>query len=258
METIITQKSGQVGIIKLNRPHSLNGINEIMAMEFEKALRDFSDDTDIRVIVLTGSGKAFCAGGDIKVLQQLKTAEETVAFVRKAGTITTNIYHCPKPIIAMVNGAAAGAGFNIALACDLIFAAENSKFIQSFTNVGLAPDCGGHYFLPKAVGIHLAKQFMFEASPISARQGQEYGFVNKVFSPETLERETLAYAEKLCQKAPLALQHCKHLLNSSDTYTLEDTLHAEAKNQGYLITTEDCQEGLQAFLEKRPPHFEGK
>ncbi len=258
METIITQKPGQIGIIKLNRPQSLNGINEMMAMEFEKAIHDFTKDTDIRVIILTGAGKAFCAGGDIKVLQQLKTAEETVAFVRKAGTITANIYHCPKPIIAMVNGAAAGAGFNIAMACDLIFAAENSKFIQSFTNVGLAPDCGGHYFLPKTIGIHLAKQFMFEATPISARQGQKYGFVNKIFSPETLEQETMTYAEELCKKAPLALQHCKHLLNNSDTYTLEDILHAEAKNQGELAITEDCQEGLQAFLEKRLPHFQGK
>lgn len=258
MDTVITQKNNKVGVIKLNRPQSLNCINEKLAMDFEKAITDFTDDENINVIIVTGAGKAFCAGGDINAIKSLKTAEETLAFVRKAGTITANIYNCPKPVIAMVNGAAAGAGFNIALACDLIFAAEQSKFIQSFTNVGLAPDCGGHYFLPKAIGSHLAKQYMFEASPISAGQALHYGFVNKIFSAENLETETMEYAEYLSQKAPLALQKCKHLLNTSDTYTLQDILHAEAKNQSELTMTEDCREGLSAFLEKRAPVFKGK
>ena len=258
MDTVITEKINKVGIIKLNRPQSLNCINEKMAMDFEKAIQDLQEDEYINIIIVTGEGKAFCAGGDINAIKNLKSADETVAFVRKAGTITSNIYHCPKPVIAMVNGAAAGAGFNIALACDLIFAAQNSKFIQSFANVGLAPDCGGHYFLPRAIGIHLAKQYMFEASPITAQQGLDYGFVNKIFPPEELASATFAYAEKLSNQAPLALQKCKHLLNTSDNYTLDDILHAEAKNQGDLVMSQDCQEGLSAFLEKRQPNFKGK
>ena len=258
MNTIITNKIEKVGVIKLNRPKSLNCINEEMAAEFAAAITDFENDKAINVIVVTGMGKAFCAGGDIKAMQNFTTREEALTFVAKAGIITERIYNCPKPVIAMVNGAAAGAGFNVALACDLIIAAENSKFIQSFVNVGLAPDCGGHYLLPRAVGKHLSKQLMFEASPVTAEQGKQLGFVNYIYPAETLEAETIKYATMLSNKAPLPLRECKKLINGGDNLTLGEILTAEAQMQSRLAMTADCREGLTAFTEKRSPIFTGK
>lgn len=258
MNTVITEKKSKVGIIKLNRPEALNCINGELADEFGIALKELENNTEINIIVVTGMGRAFCAGGDIKAMQKFTAPEDAYEFVSKAGTISENIYNCPKPVIAMVNGAAAGAGFNVALACDLIFAADNAKFIQSFVNVGLAPDCGGHYFLPKAVEIHTAKQFMFEASPVTAERGAKLGFVNYIYSPEELEKATLAYAEKLANKAPLALRQCKKLLNNSQGMSLADILSAESQIQSILALTEDSKEGINAFTEKRQPVFKGK
>ena len=258
MNTIITEIQGKVGIIRLNRPEAMNCVNEKMAEEFALAMGEMEHNDDINIIILTGMGKAFCAGGDIKAMQEFATAAEAMNYVQKVGNITHLIYHCRKPVIAMVNGAAAGAGFNIALACDLIIAAANCKFIQSFVNVGLAPDCGGHYLLPKAVGSHLAKQFMFEAAPVTAEQGKELGFVNKIFPTDTLEQETLQYAKMLSEKAPLAMQVCKNILNNSEGMTLEDMLEVEAKSQSLLAMTDDCKEGLAAFTEKRQPIFRGE
>lgn len=258
MNTVILEKKEKVGIIKFNRPESLNCINEELADEFNTAITRLENDEAINIIVVTGMGKAFCAGGDIKAIKNLNTKEEAYDFVAKAGTISERIYHSPKPVIAMVNGAAAGAGFNVALACDLIFASHKAKFIQSFVNVGLAPDCGGHYLLPNAIGKHLAKQYMFEANPVTAEKALELGFVNYIFSPEELEKATLEYAEKLANKAPLALQQCKKLLNNSDGMTLKEVLVAETEIQSILAMTEDSKEGLTAFTEKRQPIFKGK
>lgn len=258
MQTIITEIQDKVGILRLNRPDAMNSISKQMAEEFAIALGRLENNDAINIIVLTGTGKAFCAGGDIKVMKDFTTAEEAMNYVQKAGSITNLVYHCRKPVIAMVNGAAAGAGFNIALACDLIIAAAGCKFIQSFVNVGLAPDCGGHYLLPRAVGAHLAKQFMFEATPITAEQGKALGFVNQIYPADTLEAETLQYAKMLSEKAPLALQVCKNILNNSDSMTLEDILETESKTQALLTMTADCKEGLTAFTEKRPPIFRGE
>lgn len=258
MHTILTEIQDKVGIIRLNRPDALNCVSEKMAEEFALAIGELEHNDDVNIIIVAGMGKAFCAGGDIKVMKEFATAAEAMNYVQKVGNITNLIYHCRKPVIAMVNGAAAGAGFNIALACDLIIAAEGCKFIQSFVNVGLAPDCGGHYLLPKAVGNHLAKQFMFEATPLTAEEGKELGFINKIHPAETLETETLQYAKMLSEKAPLAMQVCKNILNNSEGMSLEDMLEVEAKSQSLLAMTEDCKEGLAAFTEKRQPNFRGE
>lgn len=258
MHTIITDIQEKVGIIRLNRPDAMNCVSKKMAEEFALAIGEMEQNDEVRVIIVTGAGKAFCAGGDIKAMKEFTTADEAMNYVQKVGNISRLIYHCRKPVIAMVNGAAAGAGFNIALACDLIFAAEGCKFIQSFVNVGLAPDCGGHYLLPRAVGTHLAKQLMFEAAPVTAERGKQLGFVNEIYPADSLETETLQYAKMLCKRAPLSMQVCKNILNNSDAMTLEDILEVEAKSQSLLAMTEDCREGLAAFTEKRPPIFRGE
>lgn len=256
---VLTEKKGKVGWITLNRPEALNGINEELADAAVAAFAQMEADSDVNVIVFTGAGKAFCAGGDLKAIMALDSEEVAQAFVAKAGSITDAIYNCKKPVIGMINGVAAGAGFNLALACDILFTANTVKFIQSFSNVALVPDCGGHFFLPRAIGSWLAKEAMFEASPVTAIAAKEhYGFVNQIYASEELLEETTKYADYLASKAPLSLQNCKALVNKSGTMTLAEILKAEAEIQGKLVMSDDCKEGLNAFFEKRAPEFTGK
>ncbi len=252
---VVWEAPGKVGWIHLNRPAARNGINMDLAELFLQAMAELAANDNVNVIVVAGRGKAFCAGGDLKAIQGLKTAVEAEAFAKKAGEMVEAIVNCPKPVIAMVSGAAAGAGFNLALACDLIFAAENANFYQSFSNIGLVPDCGGHYFLPRAIGIHWAKEVIFNAGPITAFQGLEYGFINEVFGVEVLQKETAAYAELLANKPQQAIRNAKRLLNRSGSMSLTEVLAEEARIQGELIVSEDCKEGIAAFFEKREPRF---
>ena len=220
-------------------------------------LEELDSDPETRCVVITGSGRAFCAGGDLGVLMDCDSQEKSDENMRVANEATLALFRMNTPTIAMVNGAAAGAGFNLALACDLIFASEKVKFIQSFVNVGIASDCGGHYLLEKAVGRHLAKELMFTARPVSAQEGKELGFVNRVCSPETLREETLAFARSIAKKAPLALAASKQLLNRTEEMSLEEVLEAEKAQQGPLLLSHDCKEGIAAFREKREAVFTG-
>lgn len=183
--------------------------------------------------------------------------EQSDENMRVANEATLALFNMKTPTIAMVNGAAAGAGFNLALACDLVFASEKTKFIQSFVNVGIASDCGGHYLLEKAVGRHLAKELMFTARPVSAQEGKELGFVNRVYPLETLREETLKFAQMIASKAPLAVSASKQLLNRAEEMSLEEVLAAEKQQQGPLLLSHDCKEGIAAFREKREAVFTG-
>jgi 2-(1,2-epoxy-1,2-dihydrophenyl)acetyl-CoA isomerase len=174
-----------------------------------------------------------------------------------ANEAVETLFSMKTPTIAMVNGAAAGAGFNLALACDMIFASEKAKFMQSFVNVGIASDCGGHYLLEKAVGRHLAKELMFTARPVTAQEGKALGFINRVVAPEQLRKETLAFAAQLAEKAPLAIAATKQLLNRTEELSLHEVLEAEKAQQGPLLLSGDCKEGIAAFREKRKAEFTG-
>lgn len=255
---VLTEKKNGVGWLYLNRPEALNSLTAELAEELLAAIKQLAADDEVRVLVFSGQGRAFCAGGDLASLKALTDEQQAADFVANCGAAAQALYDCPKPVIAMVNGVAAGAGFNLALACDIVLAAEGVKFIQSFSNIGLVPDCGGHYFLPRAIGSWLAKQAMFEASPITAEQGKAYGFVNAIYPAADLLAETTKYAEMLAKRAPLSLQYCKHLLNGGGNLTLAEVLEAEAKMQGKLVCSADCKEGLAAFAEKRAANFRGK
>ena len=257
-DTILTERLGRVAIVTLNRPQTLNSFNNELLETLASVLKALDADPEVRCVVLTGAGKAFCAGGDLGVLMSCDSQEKSDENMRVANEAVTALFRMSTPTIAMVNGAAAGAGFNLALACDLICASEKTKFIQSFVNVGIASDCGGHYLLEKAVGRQLAKELMFTARPVTAQEGKALGFVNRVCSPETLREETLALAAQLADKAPLAIAASKRLLNRAEELSLEEVLQAEKEQQGPLLLSADCKEGISAFREKRTPVFTGK
>lgn len=255
---VLYEKIGQIAKITLNRPKALNAMNGELVNTLASRLDDASKDNDVRVIILTGNGKGFCAGGDLAYLKQLTNVIEARAFIVEVGALVKQIQSITKPIIAMVNGVAAGAGFNLALACDIVFAADTARFAQSFVKVGLVPDCGGMYLLPKIVGMHKAKELMFTADLIGAAKADELGLLNRVIESDKLEAETIAFAEKLLLSAPIALGMVKQTLNGMEDMTLENWLVHEADMQTLCMQTKDHQEGISAFLEKRAPEFKNQ
>ncbi len=219
-----------------------------------------SDDTDIRAIIITGEGKAFCAGGDINALKKaLETdPESSFGVVRKVGLAALRIRNARKPVIASINGAAAGAGFNLALACDFRICADNAKFIQSFVNLGLVPDMGGTFFLTKMIGAAKATELIMTGRTVKAEEAEKLGLVNQVVSVEELENKTKEFAATLASSPTRALGNMKALINRSAFDGLENILDNELEYQIQCAKTEDFKEGVTAFLEKRPPTFKGK
>ena len=256
-EAIIYKVSDRIATIIMNRPKSLNSMSLDLVEGFIRSLQEAETDSQVRVVVVTGSGRAFSAGGDLKTLDDLHTTEERRQFIVKVGTIVKLIHDMSKPVIAMVNGVAAGAGFNLALACDMAYAADNAKFIQSFVNVGLSPDCGGFYYLAKAVGMAKAKELMLTARPVGAQEAEHLNLVNGVFPQEELEAATMKLAARLAEAAPLAVAMTKKAVNDYSA-SLEETLTFESLASSSLLGTVDFKEGVTAFAEKRAPRFWGK
>ena len=256
-EAIIYKVSDRIATITMNRPKSLNSMSLDMVEGFIRSLQEAETDSQVRVVVVTGSGRAFSAGGDLKTLDDLHTTEERRQFIVKVGTIVKLIHDMSKPVIAMVNGVAAGAGFNLALACDMAYAADNAKLIQSCVNVGLSPDCGGFYYLAKAVGMAKAKELMLTARPVGAQEAEHLNLVNGVFAQEELEAATMKLAARLAEAAPLAVAMTKKAVNDYSA-SLEETLTFESLASSSLLGTVDFKEGVTAFAEKRAPRFWGK
>lgn len=241
----------------LNRPESLNAFNLEMLTGIIDALEDADRNQEIKEIVLSGAGRSFCAGGDVKTMGNISSTEvyEHIGILNKC---IKAIREIKKPVIASIHGFAAGAGFNLALACDLIIASENSKFALSFSQVGLISDGGGSYFLPRIIGPHLAKQFFFTAEPVSAERMYQLGVINKLFPDEKLVEETFNFASQIAAGPGVANGMMKNLINKSFSSTLDEMLELERITQPLIISTEDHQEGVLAFKEKRKPIFTGK
>jgi len=259
-EMILLKKEEAVGTILLNRPKALNPVNNRTAREISSALEDLKADPNIRSVILTGTGKAFSAGGDIREIENYK-ADETMEFrdfmlvIKK---MILDIRNIPKPVIIAVNGLAYGVGFSLALSGDIVLASESASFCQVFVKIGLVPDGGSTFFLPRLIGFARAFPLVFSGDPVSAKDAMGLGLVSKVVPPEKLEEETMALARKLAQGPTRAMGLAKELLYAGMERTLSEQLDEEASVQSLCRLTRDHQEGLQAFHGKRAPKFEGR
>jgi 2-(1,2-epoxy-1,2-dihydrophenyl)acetyl-CoA isomerase len=213
----------------------------------------------VRVLVLTGAGEHFCAGGDVKSMRERRqTAAEGRRRVQMLNTMVQRLVDFPRPTIAMVDGYAVGAGTNLALCCDLVIASERAKFGELFNKIGLAPDGGGTWFLPRLVGLARAKELIFTGDVFDAAEAARIGLVNRVVPAAELRAVTRALAEKIAGGPPVVQRMAKHMLNRAATSDLAAALDLEAYSQGLAIAGDDHQEGLAAFFDKRTPKFTGR
>ena len=252
--------SDKVASIVLNSPKNLNALDEPMLDELIVALDKCAEDESVRAVIIAGEGKSFSAGGDIGfMLKGLETGNMVLgAAVRKVGVAGLRIRNLRKPVIASIQGAAAGAGFNLALLCDFRIAAENSKFIQAFVNIGLVPDMGGTFLLTRMLGAARATELIMTGRVVKAEEALSLGLVNKVVAVEELKKTTLQFADKLSNLPGVALGNMKTLVNRAAFFGFENDLDNETEYQIQCAKTEDFKEGIKAFVEKRKPNFQGK
>ncbi len=257
-ETLIYTVTENVCTITLNRPEVYNAFNEVMKTEVNDALKQVEKDNTVRCIVICGAGdKAFCSGQDLKEHGSSKRSLKE-SLEKSYNPMILKIRSIEKPIIAMINGVAAGAGCSLALACDMRFMSSSAKLIEVFIRIGLIPDSGSHWFLPRLVGMAKAFEYAATGRDISAEEAERVGLVNKIFPSETLRVETMAFALKLSQSPTKTIGLIKRTLNKSLMSDLPSLLEYEAIIQQIASETEDHREGVQSFLEKRPPKFIGK
>jgi 2-(1,2-epoxy-1,2-dihydrophenyl)acetyl-CoA isomerase len=246
--------------ITLNRPDRLNAFIGHMRRDLAEALEHAGSDRNVRVVIITGAGRAFCAGGDIAFMAELmqrRNAEEFSRILGAGRRVILAIRQMTKPVIASVNGPASGAGCNLALACDLRIASTTATFSQSFAKVGLHPDWGGTYFLPRLVTPNKACEMFFLGDSIDAEEAGRLGIVNQVVAPEELESATLELAQHLRAAPPIALAAAKHAVYMSQAAELDEMLRYETEAQLRCFESDDGHEGVHAFLEKREPKFTG-
>ena len=244
-------------LVTLNKPEMRNALVQEMMLELIRFFKGVKESEDIKVIIITGKGSSFCAGGNIKGFKEI-SALDARKKVHHSQQLVSAIVELDQPVIAAVNGSAAGAGLSLALACDLILASRNATFTSSFTKIGLVPDLGAGYFLPKLVGSHIAKQIMFSGEPITAEKARSLHIVNEVYDKEELLVEAYKLAESLSCAASAAIGLTKQLINKSQNVGFKEYLEQEVLSQSVAFQTEDLKEGVKAFLEKRPPVFTGK
>ena len=260
-ETIQLEMREAVGIITLNRPASLNALTTEVGQEFKSAVAEVQG-SGARAVVITGAGRAFCAGGDLREMQKIAEREGKVeAFFDEPLQLLNEcillIRRASIPFIAAVNGAASGGGCNFALACDLVVAGESARFNQAFVKIGLVPDCGGTFILPRLVGWKRAAQLMMTGEVVTAGRALEMGMINAVVPDDELLARALAMAEQLAQAPTAAIGRIKELLELSATNDYGGQLEIEREKQIQSGLTKDFREGVAAFIEKRPAKFVG-
>ena len=273
MEVLCEKRSDGVAIVTLNRPESLNAMGGQLLPLLAERLAECARDAEVRCVVLTGAGRAFCAGGDVKDMAAARdvvgaggaSSSPAAMFARGVESLrdaqrgTSYALHVmPKPTLAMVNGAAVGAGLSLALACDLRIASQQARFGTVFRNVGFSGDFGGSWFLPRLVGLEKARELYFTGAIIDATEAQRIGMVTRVVPHEQLMEDTLAFAAHLASGPALAYARMKENLNRSSSCDLLTLLDQEALNMRLSGTTTDHREAARAFVEKRRPTFSGE
>lgn len=244
--------------IELNRPDQGNAFDIALAREFETAVRECSIDNAVRVVVLTGNGKLFCGGGDLAYFSASgdSVGRDIKELADSLHCAYSTLMRMPKPLIVALNGTAAGIGLSLALLGDITLSVESAKFVAAYTDVGLSPDGGLTYFLPRIIGVKRASEFILTSGRVGAQQALEWGMVNEVVpSNEELESRTQTLAQKLSQASPGSLASAKSLLLSSQSLSLEALLHEEAIHLSNNASSENGKEGINAFLERRKPVF---
>jgi len=253
----------RVAVLTLNRPDRLNAMSRDMLDALLETLPRLGNDPDVGVVVVTGAGRGFCAGGDVKAMAEGRegdgaSLEDKAQALRSRMEVSRFLHEMPKPTIAMVRGAAAGAGLSVALACDMRIASDNSKYGTAFARVGYSGDFGGSYFLTQLVGTAKARELYLTAELVDAAQALALGMVNRVVPDALLETETMALATRLAKGPSVAYRYMKRNLNAAETGSLKDVFDLEAWGHTRSGMTEDWREATRAFVEKREPVFKGR
>jgi 2-(1,2-epoxy-1,2-dihydrophenyl)acetyl-CoA isomerase len=258
---VLEERQDGVATLTLNRPERLNALDAALGNALLAALDGAGQDASVRAVVLTGAGRGFCAGGDLEMLRgacERNAVQEVEGLLATGKKMVLRIAGMPKPVVAAVNGPAAGAGCNLALACDLRIASDAATFTESFARVGLFPDFGGTFFLPRLVGTARAAELLYTGETVTAEDAAATGLVSRVVAPERLAPEAAAMAQRLAAAAPLAVRGIKRSLFASHREALEKALDEEIRWQMVCFRSRDFREGLTAYAEKRQPQFLGE
>ncbi len=261
-ESLLYETTDGIATLTLNRPDRLNALGGTLREDLHDAITRASADAGVRVIVLTGAGKGFCAGGDVKAMSEARASGQARPLAERYAPLRDRtllaLRDAPQPIIAAVNGAAAGAGMNLALACDIRIASTTAKFAQAFVKRGLHPDWGGTYLLPRVVGMAKAAEMIFTGDLIDAEEALRLGLVSRVVAPEALMPAAYELARKIAAGPPVAIRLARRALHRNAESDFRSALEYETFAQNVCQDTEDAREGIQAFVEKRAPRFRGR
>jgi len=255
---VLYEVADRVGIITLNRPEALNALSGTMREEILQALQRAEQDPAVGCVMLTGAGRAFCAGGDIAAMAEGQRQNDTTTVKARlliAARVIQQMRGMKKVVIAAINGAAVGGGMNLALACDIRWGSDTARFAQSFVKIGLMPDWAGIYFLPRLVGTSRAMELMITGETITAEEALRLGIISRIIPQATLHEEVLNLARRLAVGPVATLAHIKRGVYLGETGTLEEALEYEQQGQLEIFLSADAREGMRAFLEKRPPVF---
>lgn len=262
METkiVLWEKKEGIGLVTLNRPEQFNAFNRELILDLAKLLEEAREDDEVKVVVITGAGKAFCAGGDLKGHPSFTTDDPIFREVLagEGGLITRPIYKMPKPVIAAVNGPAVGAGIELALNCDIQIASDRARFSEIFVSVGIMPDMGGTWLLPRIVGLGRALEMIFTGDIIDADHALKIGLVNHVVPHEELMKKTMEMAGRFAKGPSQSYKRCKWAVYRAMNLDLDAALEHEAISQGLLLGTQDVRNAAKAFAEKKKPVFKGR